>query len=206
MPRVVVGRVPATAPKLCQKLRPYPPTLTDATDAEIQHFRRWPTPTDARKWLPKQVRYPSGRNSLLLPKQREVNGATAHDDADDVSARGTPSPYFLRTAHNGLCRCPITFLGCRRGPRHGPPTCRHRSPRPTVYAAELSLGHASLERAQRAEAAPALLWDGAAPRFTQPLIRSTGSPDFRRPGAVEAGQNVNHSAIEAVVHCIRKPV
>ena len=114
MPRVVVGRVPATAPKLCQKLRPYPPTLTDATDAEIQHFRRWPTPTDARKWLPKQVRYPSGRNSLLLPKQREVNGATAHDDADDVSARGTPSPYFLRTAHNGLCRCPITFMGCRR--------------------------------------------------------------------------------------------
>ena len=46
-----------TIQKLCQKLRRYPPTLTDATDAEIQHFRRWPTPTDARKWLPKQVRY-----------------------------------------------------------------------------------------------------------------------------------------------------
>ena len=43
--------------KLCQKLRRYPPTLTDATDARIADFRRWPTPTDARKWLPKQVRY-----------------------------------------------------------------------------------------------------------------------------------------------------
>jgi hypothetical protein len=43
--------------KLCQELCRYPPTLTDATDAEIQQFRRWPTPTDARKSLPKQVRY-----------------------------------------------------------------------------------------------------------------------------------------------------
>jgi hypothetical protein len=41
-------------PKLCQRLRRYPPTFTDATDAEIQHFQRSPTPTSARTWLPKQ--------------------------------------------------------------------------------------------------------------------------------------------------------
>jgi hypothetical protein len=40
-------------PKLCQKLRRTPPTLTKATDAEIRCFQRPPTPTDARKWLPK---------------------------------------------------------------------------------------------------------------------------------------------------------
>jgi hypothetical protein len=44
-------------PKLSQELHRYPPTLTDATDARIADSRRWPTPTDARKWLPKQVRY-----------------------------------------------------------------------------------------------------------------------------------------------------
>ena len=43
----------ARNPKLCQELRRYPPTLTDATDAETQHFQRSPAPTDARKWLPK---------------------------------------------------------------------------------------------------------------------------------------------------------
>ena len=43
--------------KLCQKLRRRPPTLDDATDAEIQRFRRWLTPTDARESLPKQARY-----------------------------------------------------------------------------------------------------------------------------------------------------
>ena len=31
-------------PELSQKLRRRPPTLADATDAEIQHFQRWPTP------------------------------------------------------------------------------------------------------------------------------------------------------------------
>ena len=41
--------------KLCQKLCGYPPTLTDATDAQTQHFQRLPTPTDATESLPKQV-------------------------------------------------------------------------------------------------------------------------------------------------------
>ena len=44
-------------PKLCQKLLRRPPTLVDAPDVEIQHFRRWPTLTDARNWLSKQARY-----------------------------------------------------------------------------------------------------------------------------------------------------
>ncbi len=48
-------RIRQKHPKLCQKLLRRPPTLADATDAEIQHFRRWPTPTDARNWLPKQM-------------------------------------------------------------------------------------------------------------------------------------------------------
>ena len=41
--------------KLCQRLRRYPPTLADATDAEIQCFQRWPTPTDATEALVRQV-------------------------------------------------------------------------------------------------------------------------------------------------------
>lgn len=43
--------------KLCQNLRQRPPTLTDETDAEMADFQRPPTPTSARNWLPKQVRY-----------------------------------------------------------------------------------------------------------------------------------------------------
>ena len=41
--------------KLCQRLRRYPPTLANATDAEIQCFQRWPTPTDAARALAKQA-------------------------------------------------------------------------------------------------------------------------------------------------------
>ena len=41
--------------KLRQRLRRYPRTLADATDAEIQCFQRWPTPTDATQGLVRQV-------------------------------------------------------------------------------------------------------------------------------------------------------
>ena len=57
----------ARNPKLCQELRQRPPMLTSATDAGIQHFRRWPTPTDAINWLPGD---PIGRrlsSNLLAP-------------------------------------------------------------------------------------------------------------------------------------------
>ena len=52
--------------KLCQKLRRYPPTLADASDARIQHFRRLPTPTDARNSLPKQARYRAAPRPVVL--------------------------------------------------------------------------------------------------------------------------------------------
>jgi len=42
------------------------PSPTDATDAETQHFRRWPTPTDARKWLPKQRRYRAAPRAVVM--------------------------------------------------------------------------------------------------------------------------------------------
>ena len=48
-------RVRAQFSKLCQKLRRRQPALANATDAETQHFQRWPTPTDARTSLPKQT-------------------------------------------------------------------------------------------------------------------------------------------------------
>ena len=65
MPRRYKGRE-TPIPKLCQKLRRRLPTLADATDAEIQHFRRWPTPTDARKWLPKQARYRAAPRPVVV--------------------------------------------------------------------------------------------------------------------------------------------
>jgi len=39
--------------KNCADAHRRPPTLADATDARTEHFRRWPTPTDAKKWVPK---------------------------------------------------------------------------------------------------------------------------------------------------------
>ena len=49
------GRGACTVFKLSQKLYRQPRTLADATDAEIQCFQRWPTPTDASQALAKQA-------------------------------------------------------------------------------------------------------------------------------------------------------
>ena len=69
--------------KLCQRLRRHPPTLADATDAEIHHFQRLPTPTDATESLPKQVCYGTGTAcyscscSVRFVKTPQVGGASA---------------------------------------------------------------------------------------------------------------------------------
>ena len=76
-PLISWPRHKASHPKLCQKLRRRPRTLADATDAETQRFQHWPTPTDARTWLPKQARYRAApRPVSQTPSSHYPIGAT----------------------------------------------------------------------------------------------------------------------------------
>jgi hypothetical protein len=104
--------------RACQKLRRCPPTLADATDAEIQHSQRWTTPTDARIWLPKQVRYRTApRPELTL---------------SPVSAKlGSCRPPSASPHNTDTCGGTVTALvkkwSAPGGPRTPLPTLEHRS-------------------------------------------------------------------------------
>ena len=79
--------------------------------------------------------------------------------------------------HRWFRRFPLTFSGCRRGPTTRPFDWTHlRGSITTAPAIDLLQGHVSLERAQRAEAAPVCYRKSAIERSDRPTLKGLTVP------------------------------
>jgi hypothetical protein len=108
--------------KLCQELCRYPPTLAVATDAEVQQFRRWATPTDAAGGVPKAGALPDCATPRKLLCYSILEDITQRHDAENCDKdRSATSPFVSVSAHRDsiavMYRCKATRPRERSGNR-----------------------------------------------------------------------------------------